>query len=158
MNVIAIYSGTFDPITFGHIDLINKSSKLFEHTIIAIANNTKKETLFPLQKRIDLVKEALFDIPNIEVVGFSGLFVDFAASRNAKFIVRGIRTVSDFGYELQMALTNRALNSEIETIFLSPSEQYSYLSSTLVREIGLMGGDISKFVPKCVVDAFKMLK
>ena len=144
---IAVYPGTFDPFTNGHKDLVQRaSSNIFDKVYICVAENSKKDTLFSLSERIHLAEKSLHEIKNIEVIGFSGLLVDFAEKLNAKVILRGLRVVSDFEYEFQMSSKNKKLNNNIESIFLTPSESYAFLSSSLVKEIAELGGDISKFV------------
>jgi pantetheine-phosphate adenylyltransferase len=142
---IAVYAGTFDPPTLGHIDVLHRASRLFDKVIIAVAESSSKNTLFTVEERLSLISVSV-DLPNIETDSFSGLLVDFAASRNACALIRGLRAISDFEYEFQMALTNQKLKGEIETVFLMPSEKYSYVSSTLVKEIARFGGDVSAFV------------
>jgi pantetheine-phosphate adenylyltransferase len=142
---IAVYAGTFDPPTLGHIDVLHRASRLFDKVIIAVAESSSKNTLFTVEERLSLISVSV-DLPNIETDSFSGLLVDFAASRNACALIRGLRAISDFEYEFQMALTNQKLRGEIETVFLMPSEKYSYVSSTLVKEIARFGGDVSAFV------------
>ena len=154
MAITAIYPGTFDPVTLGHTDLVHRASLLFEKVIVAVAADTGKKCLFSLDKRVALAKATLADLPNVEVVGFSGLLVDFAASKQANVIIRGLRAVSDFEYEVQLAAINRRLHVEVETLFLAPAEQYTFVSSSLVRQIGLLGGDVSQFVAPCVQQAF----
>ena len=144
---IAIYPGTFDPVTNGHVDVAARAARLFDKVILCVAVNTSKTPLFSAAERVKLVKEAVRDIKNIEVEEFGGLLVDYAASKKAVAIVRGLRAVSDFEYEFQMALTNRKLRTEIDTVFLMPHEKYTYLNSTIVREIARFGGDVSEFVP-----------
>ena len=144
---IAIYPGTFDPVTNGHVDVAARAARLFDKVILCVAVNTSKTPLFSATERVKLVKEAVRDIKNIEVEEFGGLLVDYAASKKAVAIVRGLRAVSDFEYEFQMALTNRKLRTEIDTVFLMPHEKYTYLNSTIVREIARFGGDVSEFVP-----------
>ena len=144
---IAVYPGTFDPFTNGHKDLVQRAaSNIFDKIYICVAENAKKDALFSMPERIDLAKKSLADIKNIEVIGFSGLLVDFAKELDAKVILRGLRVVSDFEYEFQMSSMNKKLNENIESIFLTPSESYAFLSSTLVKEIAELGGDISGFV------------
>jgi pantetheine-phosphate adenylyltransferase len=144
---IAVYPGTFDPFTNGHKDLVQRaSSNIFDKVYICVAENSKKDTLFSLSERIHLAEKSVHEIKNIEVIGFSGLLVDFAEKLNAKVILRGLRVVSDFEYEFQMSSMNKKLNNNIESIFLTPSESYAFLSSSLVKEIAELGGDISKFV------------
>lgn len=150
MSTTVIYPGTFDPVTNGHIDLVQRAASLFDHVIVAIAANTNKSPFFALDERIKLASDALSDIENVEVCGFDTLLVNFAHSRNANVILRGLRAVSDFEYEFQLANMNRKLAPEIETIFLTPAEQFSYISSSLVREIAALGGDVSAFVPENV--------
>jgi pantetheine-phosphate adenylyltransferase len=152
---IAIYPGTFDPITLGHIDVVDRAAQLFPHLIILVARNTSKQPLFSDEERIAMVREVFHGRKGIEVEGFDGLLVDYARRRKASVLVRGLRAVSDFEYEFQMALTNRKLSSTLETIFLVPREQYTYLNSTIVREIARLGGDVSDFVP---VNVRKRLK
>jgi pantetheine-phosphate adenylyltransferase len=147
MSTTVIYPGTFDPVTNGHIDLVQRAASLFDHVIVAIAANTNKSPFFALDERIKLASDALSDIKNVEVCGFDTLLVNFAHSRNANVILRGLRAVSDFEYEFQLANMNRKLAPEIETMFLTPAEQFSYISSSLVREIAALGGDVSAFVP-----------
>ena len=149
-TTIAIYPGTFDPITNGHSDLVQRAGKLFETVIVAIAANPSKKPFFSIDERIELAKAALSDFDNVKVCGFDSLLVDFARSSNAQVILRGLRAVSDFEYEFQLASTNRKLAPEIETLFLTPSEKFAFISSSLVREIAGLGGDVSAFVHKNV--------
>jgi pantetheine-phosphate adenylyltransferase len=144
---IAIYPGTFDPITFGHVDVVERAAQLFPHVIILVARNTTKQPLFSDEERIAMIREIFRGRKGIEVEGFDGLLVDYAQKRKASVLIRGLRAVSDFEYEFQMALTNRKLASNLETIFLVPREQYTYLNSTIVREIARLGGNVSDFVP-----------
>ncbi len=146
MTITAIYPGTFDPITHGHTDLIQRAARLFDHVIVAIAANPTKKPFFPLEKRIALARAVLKDLGNVEVCGFDTLLAHYAAERNAQIIVRGLRAVSDFEYEFQLASMNRRLAPKVETLFLTPAEQYAYISSSLVREIAALGGDVSAFV------------
>ena len=148
-----VYPGTFDPITNGHIDLVERASKLFGIVVIGIASNRQKSPLFSIEERIELAVECLKHIPNVEIYGFDSLLVDFVEQCNADAIMRGLRAVSDFEYEFQMANMNRALSPEIESIFLTPSEKFSYISSSLVREISSLEGDVSQFVPANVAEA-----
>lgn len=148
-----VYPGTFDPITRGHIDLVERAAKLFDTVVLAVANSEKKQPMFAIQERMELCREALAHIPNIEVCSFNGLTVNLAQAQNSKIILRGVRTVADYEYELQLANMNRALAPEIETVFLTPGESLSYVSSSLLREIASMGGDISRFVPDNVSKA-----
>jgi len=143
----ALYPGSFDPVTCGHLDLIERSSRLVERLIVAILRNDGKEPLFTVEERIEMMREATRSFPNVEVDSFDGLLVDFAARRGAQVLVRGIRALSDYEYELQMALMNRRLRPEIETVFLLAGEAYSYISSRLVKEVIHLGGDIAGLVP-----------
>jgi pantetheine-phosphate adenylyltransferase len=145
-----IYPGTFDPLTNGHIDLVERAARLFGQVIVAIAYSEKKTPLFSLQERINLCEESLSHVDNIEVCGFSNLLTDFAQSKNAHCVLRGLRAVSDFEYEFQLANMNRAMFPEFESVFLTPGEHLSYISSSLVREIASLGGDVSAFVPEPV--------
>lgn len=154
MPITAIYPGTFDPVTHGHTDLVYRASRLFEKVIVAVAADTGKKSLFSLDERVAMAQTILADIPNVEICGFSGLLVEFAAHRQANVIIRGLRAISDFEYEVQLAAINRRLHVEVETLFLAPAEQYTFVSSSLVRQIGLLGGDISQFVAPCVQQAF----
>lgn len=153
MNLTAIYPGTFDPITFGHLDVIYRASQLFDHVIVAIAENKNKVPLLSLEERVQLTAKVLEGNRNIEVKGFDSLLLDFAKACNAKVILRGLRTVTDFDYEFQLASMNRMLNPTIETMFLMPAEKYMCVSSSLVREIATLGGDVKSFVPELVVNA-----
>ena len=150
-----IYPGTFDPITNGHVDLVERAAKLFDKVIIGIAYSEKKQPLFTLEQRIELCRLSLPHLSNIDVCGFDNLLVDFARSRGSKTVLRGLRAVSDFEYEFQLANMNRAMDKEFETVFLTPAENLSFISSTLVREIASMSGDISEFVPKPVCEALQ---
>lgn len=147
---IAIYPGSFDPITNGHIDLIKRASKLFDEVIIGITQNSKKSAFLAIKDRINITSETLKDISNIRVLSFNTLLVDFAKAQNAQVILRGLRAVSDFEYEFQLSGMNKHLNPDIETLFMTPAEQYANISSSLVREILSLGGDISHFVPSSV--------
>lgn len=147
---VAIYPGTFDPITRGHEDLVRRASNLFDKLILAIAESPSKRPLFELPERVELAKEILGDIKNVEIVGFNTLLMDFVHDRGAKVILRGLRAVSDFEYEFQMAGMNRSVYPEVETLFLTPGEQHMFISATMVREIARLGGDVSKFVQPCV--------
>lgn len=150
----ALYAGTFDPITYGHIDVISRATKIFDTVIIGVSAGPKS-TLFPQEHRVKLAQQALKDIGTIEVVGFSALLVDFAKEIGATTLIRGMRAVSDFDYELQLTLMNRKLAPDIETIFLMPSEQYIFISSSLVREIASLGGNISHLVPDVIAKELK---
>lgn len=149
---IGIYPGSFDPITFGHLDIINRSSKLFDKLYIGVLNNSGKNALFTAEERVELIKKVTRGIPNVEVAAFNGLLVDYAEIVQADAIVRGLRAVTDFEYEIQIAQTNNKLNSNVETVFLTTSTKYAYLSSSIVKEIASYGGDISQFVPEAIVD------
>lgn len=149
---IAIYPGSFDPITNGHLDIIKRGAKSFDKIIVGVLINVDKKGLFPIDKRVELIKKATEDLSNVEVVSFNGLVVDFAKKYNAKVILKGLRAVSDFEYELQMALMNKKLDSEVETLFMMTSIQYSYLSSSSVKQVGKFGGDISGLVPDVILD------
>lgn len=148
-----IYPGTFDPITKGHLDLIERAAKLFDTILIAVADSPKKQPLFDLETRVRLAEESIAHIPNVQVTGFRSLLAQFVEEQQAQVILRGLRAVSDFEYEFQMANMNRALSPKTESLFLTPAEQYSYISSTLVREIASLGGETSKFVSPCVQQA-----
>jgi pantetheine-phosphate adenylyltransferase len=152
----ALYPGTFDPITFGHIDIIERARKIFDNLVIAVASNREKEPLFTIDERIDLIKNSLKDTGNIEFTTFDGLTAEFAKSIGATAIVRGIRAVSDFEYEFQMALMNRKMQPDVETVFLTPNEKHSYISSSLVKDIARRGGDVSSFVPDIVKKTLAM--
>jgi pantetheine-phosphate adenylyltransferase len=147
---VAIYPGTFDPMTRGHEDLVRRAASLFDKVILAIAESPSKRPLFDLAERIAMAAEILADVRNVEIVGFDTLLMDFVHARGAKVIVRGLRAVSDFEYEFQMAGMNRSLYPEVETVFLTPGEQYMFISATMVREIARLGGDVGKFVQPCV--------
>jgi len=148
-----MYPGTFDPITLGHEDLVRRACRLFDKVVIAIAANPGKEPMFTLAERVALAETVLKDFDNVEISGYEGLTVDFAEQNGLQVIVRGLRAISDFEYEFQLANMNRHLTDEVETAFLTPTEKYTYISSTLVREIASMGGDISEFVSPAVKDA-----
>lgn len=148
----AIYPGSFDPVTNGHVDIILRSSKIVDKLIVGVLNNSAKKSLFSVEERVSILKELTKDLPNVEVTSFDGLLVDYMREIDASIIVRGLRAVTDFEYELQIAQTNHIENTDIETIFLTTNLQYSYLSSTIVKEFASYGGDISKFVPEQFVD------
>ncbi|MBF7689238.1 MULTISPECIES: pantetheine-phosphate adenylyltransferase [Acinetobacter] len=150
-----IYPGTFDPITKGHIDLVVRASKMFDEVVIAIAVGHHKKPLFSLEERVALAKASFPHLDNIQFIGFDGLLVNFFNEQKATAVLRGLRAISDFEYEFQLANMNRTLDQRFETVFLTPSEQYSFISSTMVREIARLDGDVSKFVPEHVVHAFK---
>ena len=148
----AIYPGSFDPVTNGHVDIILRSSKIVDKLIVGVLNNSAKKSLFSVDERVSMLKELTKDLPNVAVTSFDGLLVDYMREIDASIIVRGLRAVTDFEYELQIAQTNHIENTDIETIFLTTNLQYSYLSSTIVKEFASYGGDISKFVPEQFVD------
>jgi len=153
--ITVIYPGTFDPITKGHSDLIERACRLFSKVIVAVAQSSKKNPLFTLDERVNLACEVTKHLPCVKVVGFSGLLVDLAVQQDAFVLLRGLRVVSDFEYEFQLANMNRCLNSKIESMFLTPSEQYSFVSSTIVREIASLNGDVTKFVHPAVAKALQ---
>ena len=153
MTVSAMYPGTFDPITLGHEDLVRRACRLFDKVVVAIAANPGKEPMFTLEERVDLARTALSDVENVEVSGYEGLTVDFARANGLGVILRGLRAVSDFEYEFQLANMNRHLAEDVETAFLTPTETYNFISSSLVREICTLGGDISEFVSPVVFEA-----
>lgn len=146
----AIYPGSFDPVTNGHLDVLTRATNLFDRVIVAVAKNEAKRPLFPLRERVKMVKEAVRHLPTVEVEAFDGLLVSYVESRSAKAVVRGLRAVSDFEFEFQLALMNRKLNEGIETIFMMPKDTYTFLSSRIVKEIAQLGGDVSPFVPEHV--------
>jgi len=152
---IAVYPGSFDPITNGHIDIVKRAAKMFDKIIVAVAKRETKKPIFTLEERVVLAQKALVNLKNVEVTGFSNLLIDFVQQKKACIIIRGIRAVVDFDYEFQMVVTNRKLAPEIETIFFMPSAKYFYLSASMVKEIAGLGGKISCFVPKPVVQALK---
>lgn len=143
----AIYPGSFDPVTFGHLDVIVRAAHLFGSVIVAVATGEGKSPLFPVADRMEMLRESTADIPGIEVVALKGLLVDFACERGVFTVIRGLRAVSDFEFEFQMALMNRKLEARLETVFLTPKEDYTYLSSRIVKEVARLGGDVSPFVP-----------
>ncbi|MDY6803028.1 MAG: pantetheine-phosphate adenylyltransferase [Cyanobacteriota bacterium] len=156
MSAIAIYPGSFDPITLGHLDIIQRGSRMFEKVIVAVLQNPSKTPLFTVEKRLEQIRHSTSDLPNIEVASFNGLTVNYAKMRRAGVLIRGLRVLSDFEMELQMAHTNKTLSPEIETIFLATSNEYSFLSSSLVKEIAKFGGPVDGFVPKHVaIDIYK---
>lgn len=150
-----VYPGTFDPITNGHIDLVERACRLFDRVIVAVAASNRKNPLFTLDERVDLARETLSHVPNVTVCGFDILLVEFVKQQKAQAVLRGLRAVSDFEYEFQLANMNRALAPDMESIFLTPAEHLSYISSSIVREIAYLGGDVSKFVPQSVEAALK---
>jgi pantetheine-phosphate adenylyltransferase len=151
----AIYPGSFDPITNGHLDVIERAAKLFDHLIIAVANNSEKQPLFATEERVRLIEESVAGLVSVEVVSFRGLLVNFAMERGAMVVVRGLRAVTDFEYEFQMALMNRTLRDEVETVFLASREEYTYLSSRIIKEVARLGGDVSGMVPPPVAGALQ---
>ncbi len=155
MKRIAIYPGTFDPVTFGHIDLIKRATKLFDQVIVAVACNPQKEVLFPVKERIAMLKIATKGIPRISIEGFDGLLVNYVKRKRARAMIRGLRMISDFEYEFQMALTNRRLDPEIETIYMMPKESYCYHSSRLIKEVASLGASLKDFVPDFVEEELK---
>ena len=148
----AVYPGTFDPVTYGHLDVILRASKLFDRVIVGVLHNSSKSPLFSVEERVKILAKATKDIPNVEVKAFEGLSVNFARENHAQVIVRGLRAVTDFEYELQMAQTNRVLAPDVDTVFLTTSLEYAYLSSTTVKEVAFCDGNISEFVPEPVVE------
>ena len=153
---VAIYPGTFDPVTNGHIDIIRRALNICDHLVVSVALNPRKNPLFSIEQRVDFIKKGLKDLKNVDVLPFDNLLTDFARVNNAAVIIKGLRAVSDFEYELQMGLMNRNLDQSIETLFMIPSQEYSFLSSNFVKEIAKHGGDIHKLVPKIVAE--KLLK
>ena len=154
MKTVAIYPGTFDPVTLGHEDVIERAARIFDHLTVAVAEGvSEKKPLFSVKKRTDLLGEVLKDFENVRVESFSGLLVDYARRKNCRVLIRGLRAFSDFEYEFQMALTNRKMAPDIETLFLMPKEDYSYVSSSVIREVANLGGDFSQFVSHPVFEA-----
>lgn len=153
MNKKAIYAGTFDPMTLGHLDVVERAARIFPELIVAVTAVTGKNTLFSQEERVELVKKSLAGLSNVTVTLFDGLLVEYARSQGAGVLIRGLRAFSDFEYEFQMALTNRRLAPDIETLFLMPKQDYSFLSSTNVKQVASLGGDVSEFVPKAVAAA-----
>ena len=150
----AIYPGSFDPVTNGHLDVIDRARKLFDEVIVAVAHNDQKNPFFPLEERLEFLRRTVGEMENVKISPLDGLLVDFAMAKNATAVVRGLRAISDFEFEFQMALMNRKLEASIETIFLMPKEEYTYLSSRIVKEIARLGGDISRFMPADVATEF----
>lgn len=155
MSTSVIYPGTFDPITLGHVDLISRAAKLFEKVIVAVSIDTGKKTLLSPEDRLDLAKKSLSQFSNVDVIGFKGLLVNFAKEKKITTILRGIRAMADFEYERQLASTNQHMYKDIETIFMAPNEKFTHISSTFVRDIARLGGDVSLFVPSVVVERLK---
>ena len=151
----AIYPGSFDPVTFGHIDIIRRSASMVDELIVGVLNNNAKIPLFSVEERVRMLEKVLKDMPNVKCIPFEGLLVDFAHETGARMVIRGLRAITDFEYELQMAQTNHKLRPDVETVFLTTSLEYSYLSSTTVKEVAAFGGDISQFVPEYVADRIK---
>lgn len=147
----AVYPGTFDPVTYGHLDVILRASKLFDCVIVGVLHNSSKSPLFSVEERVNMLKEVTADLPNVEVQSFAGLLIDFVRQNDARVIVRGLRAITDFEYELQMAQTNRVIAPEVDTVFLTTNLKYSYLSSSIVKEIAEFDGDITEFLPPVVV-------
>jgi pantetheine-phosphate adenylyltransferase len=150
MSTLAVYPGSFDPLTNGHVDIILRGARLFDRIVVAILKNAEKAPLFTMEERVEIIRAVFKDQPNVEVATFDGLLVDFVAKRNAQVIVRGLRAVSDFEYEFQMALMNQRLNDRIQTIFMTPAEQYTYISSRLIKEVFALGGRVHGLVPDMV--------
>jgi len=155
MSRTAIYPGTFDPVTNGHVDLVRRSCAIFDRIIVSIAPSPKKSPLFTISERIEMMREATSDIPGVEVEAFEGLLVEHVLAKGANAVVRGLRAVSDFEYELQMALMNRRLSSEVETVFMMPSEEYSFLTSSVIKEVAGYGGNVDGLVPPNVARLLK---
>ena len=145
-----IYPGSFDPVTYGHLDIIKRSSEMVDELIVGVLNNKAKSPLFSVQERVKMLEDVTKDMPNVKIIPFEGLLVDFAHKLDAKVVIRGLRAITDFEYELQMSQTNHKLASDVETIFLTTNLKYSYLSSTMVKEVAAFGGDISQFVPEYI--------
>jgi pantetheine-phosphate adenylyltransferase len=152
---LCIYPGTFDPVTYGHLDVLERAAKLFEHVTVAVAISSTKDALFTADQRVELVRANLGHLPNVDVLSFEGLLVEFARRQKAHAIIRGLRALSDFEFEFNMALMNRHLEPNVETLFVMPKEAYSYTSSTLVKQIAKLGGDVAKFVPPNVAEALQ---
>ena len=148
---VAIYPGSFDPVTLGHYDIIKRSSKIFDHVIVGVLNNTSKTPLFSLEERVKMLKDAVIDLPNVSVESFEGLLVDFVKQKKTNVVIRGLRALTDFDLEMQMAQSNRVVAPDVDTVFLSTSNEYSYLSSSVVKEYAKYGVDLKDFVPECVI-------
>lgn len=155
MSNKAVYPGTFDPMTLGHEDLVRRAAGLFDHVVLAVADSRTKRPMFTLAERIDMARAALADVKNVSVAGFSGLLMQFVREQDARVVLRGVRAVSDFDYEFQLAGMNRKMYPEVETVFMTPGEEHMFLSATLVREISVMGGDVSKFVSPSIARRLK---
>ena len=156
MNHKAVYPGTFDPITLGHEDLVRRAATLFDTVIVAVADSSGKHPFFTRDERVEMVREVLKDVKNVQITGFSGLLMKFVQQHQARVVIRGLRAVSDFEYEFQLAGMNRGMYPDVETLFLTPGEQYMFISATIVREISTMGGDVTKFVPPHVAKQLKV--
>ena len=148
---VAVYPGSFDPVTLGHYDIIKRSSKIFDHVIVGVLNNTSKTPLFSLEERVKMLKDAVVDLPNVSVESFEGLLVDFVKQKKTNVVIRGLRALTDFDLEMQMAQSNRVVAPDVDTVFLSTSNEYSYLSSSVVKEYAKYGVDLKDFVPECVI-------
>jgi pantetheine-phosphate adenylyltransferase len=157
-ETLAIYPGSFDPLTNGHVDIIQRGSRLFDRIVVAILLNVEKSPLFTVEERVEIAREVFANNPNVEVDTFDGLLVDYARRKGAGVIVRGLRAISDFEYEMQMALMNRNLNPEVETVFMMPAETYTYVSSRLVKEVAALGGSVTNLVPRTVDDRLRKKK
>ena len=155
MKSRAVYPGTFDPVTYGHIDLIRRALKIFDEVVVAVAHNPGKRPLFSVKERVDLLKRVTQDLPGVTIDAFDSLVVDYVRRKQARVVIRGLRMLSDFEYEFQMALTNRKLSDDVETIFMMPSEQYAYVSARLLKEAGAFGANLSAFVPSFVAAALR---
>jgi pantetheine-phosphate adenylyltransferase len=155
MKKIGVYPGTFDPVTYGHIDIIKRSLKVFDKVIVAVAPNPQKAPLFDVEERVFMIQEATRGLKNVQIEKFEGLLVEFVKQQRGIAVIRGLRAVSDFEYELQIALMNRKLDSEVETVFMMPSEEYTYLSSSIIKAVASYGGEIKDFVPEIVLKKFK---
>ena len=155
MKKMAVYPGSFDPLTLGHVDVVHRAARLFDRLILAVAVSARKDTLFSIKERMAMARSLAATMPNVEAVEFDGLLVDYVRQIGARVIIRGLRAFSDFEYEFQMALTNRKMAPDVEVLFMMPRESYSYISSSVVREIASLGGDTSKFVPPFVYEALK---
>jgi pantetheine-phosphate adenylyltransferase len=154
-KILAVYPGSFDPLTNGHLDIIARSSSLFHKIVVAVTNNCNKRHTFCLDERLQLLQESTKDLENVEILSFSGLLANYLKEINSFVVIRGLRALSDFEYEFQMALMNRNLNEKIETIFLIPDQSYTFLSSSMIKEVAMLGGDMSGLVPKCVAEKLK---
>lgn len=152
---IAVYPGSFDPVTFGHLDIIERSARMSDHLIIGVLNNKSKSPLFSVEERVNMIKSLIKDLPNVEVKAFGGLLVDFVQANHADAVIRGLRAVTDFEYELQIAQINRVMAPEVDTVFLTTNLKYSYLSSSIVKEIAAYNGDLSAFVPEDIAERVK---